>query len=139
MRVIVLGGTRFIDRAIVEELVGGSHEVMVIHRGETEPEDLPAVAHLHADRQTLPALKAIPQQALPVVLSSADVYRASEGVHHGVALDPVPIDEHSALRQQRYPYRGHLEGMDDYEKLDVEEAYSARNAVILRLPAIRSR
>ena len=36
MRVIVLGGTRFIGRATVEELVAAGHEVMVVHRGRLE-------------------------------------------------------------------------------------------------------
>ena len=35
MRIIVLGGTRFIGRASVEELVRAGHSVMVVHRGET--------------------------------------------------------------------------------------------------------
>jgi UDP-glucose 4-epimerase len=148
MRVALLGGTQFIGRTIVEELVAAEHQVLVIHRGENEPPDLPAVQHLHVDRRALldrgdeiaafgpkafidtkaltgadaeMALEVIPHGAQAVVLSSTDVYRAYDGLHLGVAVDPVPLTEESPVRDHRYPYRGKLEGMEDYEKLDVEE------------------
>ena len=53
MRTAVLGGTRFIGRAIVDELLAAGHEVCVIHRGEHEPGDLPDVEHLHIGRRRL--------------------------------------------------------------------------------------
>ncbi len=39
MRVMVLGGTRFIGAAIVEELHAHGHELLIVHRGEHEPAD----------------------------------------------------------------------------------------------------
>jgi len=33
VRVIVLGGTRFIGRAIVEELAAAGHDLLIVHRG----------------------------------------------------------------------------------------------------------
>ena len=45
MRVVVLGGTRFIGRAVVAELVAAGHDVLVVHRGQHEPVDLPDVPH----------------------------------------------------------------------------------------------
>ena len=50
MRILVVGGTAFVGRAIVETAVARGHEVTVLHRGETEPVDLPPVEHLHVDR-----------------------------------------------------------------------------------------
>src|SRR5687768_1613005 len=103
MRVIVLGGTRFIGRASVEELVRSGHDVTVVHRGETEPADLVDVEHIHAARADFPtlrqaladfradaaldcvaltrteadqALTALPEGIRLVVLSSIDVYQA---------------------------------------------------------------
>lgn len=135
----------------------------MIHRGENEPSDFPPVEHLHVDRENIVgrrneitafgaeafvdtgamsaadatlALQVIPDGVRAFVLSSADVYRAYEGLHKGVAIEPVPLTEESPVRENRYPYRGKIEGMDDYEKLDVEEAYSFRNATILRLPFV---
>src|SRR5688572_18587270 len=53
LRIAVLGGTRFIGRRIVDELVEAGHDVLVVHRGRTEPEGLADVPHLHADRLRL--------------------------------------------------------------------------------------
>ena len=161
MRIIVLGGTRFIGRASVEELVRAGHSVMVVHRGETEPVDLLDVQHLHVARANLLdareeisrfeadaaldcvaltradvelALAALPDGIRLVVLSSIDVYRAYSALMANTHTEPLPLDEASPVREQRYPYRGQRPGMDDYEKLDVEDAYRARGGVALRLP-----
>ena len=164
MRICVLGGTRFIGRAIVEHLAD-RHEVLVVHRGESEPDDLVEVTHLHAERAALGdpevgraladfapdavvdtmaltaadaerVLDALPAVARLVVLSSMDVYRAYGSVHAGTVTDAVPIDEGSPVRPERYPYRGQIPGMDDYDKLDVEERWLERGAVVIRLPMV---
>ncbi|MBV9264233.1 MAG: NAD-dependent epimerase/dehydratase family protein, partial [Candidatus Eremiobacteraeota bacterium] len=38
MKVLVLGGTRFLGRHIVEALAARGHEVVAFHRGETRCE-----------------------------------------------------------------------------------------------------
>ncbi len=163
MRVMVLGGTRFIGAAIVEELHAHGHELLVVHRGEHEPGDLPAADHLHCARTDLPHLRgpvtdfgpdalvdtlaltaADAETALAVVdddlrllvLSSMDVYRAFGSALQGGETDALPLDETAPLREQRYPYRGMIEGRDDYDKLDVEAAYLARAATVCRLPMV---
>jgi nucleoside-diphosphate-sugar epimerase len=162
MRVTVLGGTRFIGRAIVEDLVGAGHQVTVVHRGEREPSDLPVVAHLHLARAewaenahafdgTEPdavidclamsrddadaALAVTPQSAHAVVLSSQDVYRAFASLNAARDTDAVPIDETSPMREDRFPYRGQSPDHEFYSKRDVEDVYLARGALVLRLPA----
>lgn len=107
MRVVVLGGTRFVGRAVVAELVSAGHDVLLVHRGEHEPMGLPHVPHLHADRRDLLsraedlrrfqpdgvvdvsamtrgdaeiALAALPAGPRLVVVSSMDVYRAFSSV-----------------------------------------------------------
>jgi nucleoside-diphosphate-sugar epimerase len=169
MRVVIIGGTEFIGRRVVEMLAARGDEVMVVHRGRTEPADLPDCTHVHVDRRdfvdaadivrefrpdavvdcialtagdvaaVLPHLPAVPV----VALSSMDVYRAFELLTS--ADDPerftplgLPVDEDSAVRVGRYPYRGksvRSEDMDaeNYEKLDVEPAYLARGGTVLRL------
>jgi 2'-hydroxyisoflavone reductase len=50
MNILVLGGTRFIGRHIVEELLASGHDVSVFTRGKS-PDDLPGdVERLHGDR-----------------------------------------------------------------------------------------
>ena len=163
MRVVVLGGTRFIGRASVEELASAGHTLMVVHRGELEPDDMPAVEHLHTDREGLlqhrkefeafapdtlldcralttrdaeVALEAVPDVKRRVVISSLDVYRAFGSLNHNTETDPVPIDEESPVRSERYLFRGQIPERFDYDKLDVEDLYLPKGAVSLRLPMV---
>ncbi|MFI5282747.1 MAG: NAD-dependent epimerase/dehydratase family protein [Candidatus Dormibacterales bacterium] len=163
MRVIVLGGTRFIGRAIVEELAARGHVVMVVHRGNLEPDDMPSVRHVHVDRLELAtrarelaefnpdaavdcraltradseaALAALPPGIRIAVISSIDVYRAFGALNDDRETDPVPLDEESPVRPDRYPLRGRMPGMDDYDKLEVEAVYLKHGATALRLPMV---
>src|SRR5450756_2674441 len=71
-----------------------------------------------ADAETV--LAALPSDLRLVVISSIDVYRAFGAVNEGRETDPVPLDETSPVRTNRYPYRGLMAGMEQYDKLDVE-------------------
>jgi hypothetical protein len=91
-----------------------------------------------------------------VLLSSMDVYRAYEllvagdagepagagpgngsgDAQPGTRSQPVPAAEDGELRRGRYPLRGVVDGLDDYDKLDVEPGYLARGGTVLRLAAI---
>jgi nucleoside-diphosphate-sugar epimerase len=163
VRVIVFGGTRFIGRAIVEELAAAGHDLLIVHRGNLEPVDMPPVPHLHAERMELAthreelaafkpeaavdcraltradseaALAALPGGLRLVVISSLDVYRAFGALNDERETDPVPLDETSPVRPDRYPYRGKMPGMDDYDKLDVEDVYLEAGATSVRLPMV---
>ena len=166
MKVTVLGGTRFIGRRLVADLVARGDEVQVVHRGETEPPDLAPARHVHADRsdfaRVAPEIAAFAPDAivdafamsrsdvdgvlphLPdtqlVLLSSMDVYEAFHRVlraaEGGGESEPVPIPETGRLRAQRYIYRGGGVRADDYEKLDVEPPYLQRGGTVLRLPMV---
>jgi nucleoside-diphosphate-sugar epimerase len=163
MRVLVLGGTGFIGRAAVIDLVGAGHEVCIVHRGEHEPDDLPEMRHIHTDRMELEGVRdelvdfdpeavldntalhrehvdvvfdVLPAGLRYVVTSSVDVYRAYAALLAGRASEPVPIDETSPVREERYPYRERGGAFARYEKLDVEERYRERDATILRLPMV---
>jgi nucleoside-diphosphate-sugar epimerase len=157
MRIAILGGTRFIGRAVVERLVGEGHELLVVHRGEHEPADLPAVAHAHVDRHDgsalAGALKPFDVEGLVdisgmnavaadaalgavgpgvklVAISSGDVYRAYDGLHSGRTTDALPLTEEAPLRERRF-----VDG-SQYENLEVEERYLPRGATVLRLGAV---
>jgi len=143
--------------------VSAGDEVMVVHRGVLEPADMPDVRHLHCERPELAAhrdelesfgadavvdcrpltradaeqaLEALPGVARWVAISSVDVYRAFGALNAEQETDPVPIDEDSAVRPNRYPYRGQMPGMDDYDKLDVEDVYLPHGVTVLRLPMV---
>jgi nucleoside-diphosphate-sugar epimerase len=158
LRVIVLGGTRFIGRAIVEELVAQGSQPLVIHRGENEPAGMPGVRHLHVERAQLKtvgdqlsefrpdvvidtgamnrrdaalAVAVLPLEARSILLSSCDVYRAFASLYAGIETDAVPLDETSPLRERHTRVQ-----RDEYEKLDAEDLYRVRGATILRLGAV---
>jgi nucleoside-diphosphate-sugar epimerase len=163
MRVVVIGGTEFIGRRVVEDLVGRGDEVLVVHRGRTEPDVAVEAVHLHVDRRefamvadqvrafgpdavvdTIALTRADVDAVLPhlpeahmVVLSSIDVYRVYELFLGGDDTPVVmPFDEDGPLRQGRYPFRGKGMDLDDYDKLDVEPAYLRRGGTVLRLAMI---
>jgi nucleoside-diphosphate-sugar epimerase len=136
MRVLVLGGTRFMGPFAVRRLVESGHDVTVFHRGRSQADLPPAVRHITGDRQRLadfrgelcaPAPEVV-LDMLPmteadaravqetfrgvagrlVAISSQDVYRAY-GRLIGTepgSPDPVPLDEDAPLREKLYPYRG---------------------------------
>ena len=136
---------------------------MVVHRGSLEPPDMPTVRHLHCERPQLAehrqelasfgadavvdcrpltrtdaeqALEALPDVERWIAISSVDVYRAFGALNAERETDPVPLDEDSPVRPARYPYRGQMPGMDDYDKLDVEDVYLPHGVTVLRLPMV---
>jgi nucleoside-diphosphate-sugar epimerase len=147
LRVLVLGGTRFIGRALVLDLLGCGHEVAVVHRGEHEGDLPPEVVHIHVERSRLPgcreelasfapdavidlsAMTAADAEALVAALggsvplvaaSSADVYRAFASLHEDVVTDAVPLREDAPLRAEPPPDRVTMPGWD-YEAVDYEK------------------
>jgi nucleoside-diphosphate-sugar epimerase len=148
MRTVVLGGTRFIGRAVVDELLAAGHEVLVVHRGEHEPAGLPDVPHLHVHRRELASrspelrafapeglidvsamtgrdatvtLDAVPRDLSMVVASSIDVYRAFSSLWEGAVTDAVPLTEDSPLRAGPPPDRTHVMEGYDYDPSEYEK------------------
>ncbi|MBV9712011.1 MAG: NAD-dependent epimerase/dehydratase family protein, partial [Ktedonobacteraceae bacterium] len=136
MRILVIGGTRFIGLATVRYLSQQGHNVAVFHRGRTQS-DLPTGvqqiigewAQIETFKQTfldfapdvvLDTIAFVEQDARMimelcnglvrrvVLISSQDVYRAYGRVNRTEPgpPDPLPITEDSPLREKRYPYRG---------------------------------
>jgi 2'-hydroxyisoflavone reductase len=52
MRILILGGTSFVGRAIVEDALGGGHQVTLFGRGQTGPDLFPGVERRIGDRST---------------------------------------------------------------------------------------
>jgi nucleoside-diphosphate-sugar epimerase len=165
MRVLVIGGTRFIGPAVVDELLRRGHEVTLFHRTVTT-DGRDGVAEIPGDRKRIHEHAAALREAAPdvvvdmiamteadargaldtfrgvagrqVVLSSGDVYRAF-GRINGIEDGPVergPLAEDAPLRESRFPYAAQA---PEYDKILVEE--TARSdpelpATILRLPMV---
>jgi nucleoside-diphosphate-sugar epimerase len=143
MRILVIGGTRFIGPRVVERLVALGHEITVFHSGQTASSLPGTVRDIQGDRHHLAEYNAEFHRLAPdvvidmiafteqdarslvstfrglagraVVLSSGDVYRAY-GVFTKLEqgpLEPTPIKEDAPLRQALYVHRASTSGPDD--------------------------
>jgi nucleoside-diphosphate-sugar epimerase len=135
MRILIIGGTRFMGPYIIRNLYAAGHEVSIFHRGQTSIELPEGLREILGDRDRLPEYanelrKLAPEVVLDmmvsseqhardlmttfagvaqrvVVVSSIDVYQAFGRVnrHEGGEVDLSPITEDSPLRENLYPYR----------------------------------
>ncbi len=152
MRVLVLGGTRFIGRGAVAALVERGCDVTLFHRGETGVDFMPEVRRIRGDRAELASYRGEFEKLGPdvvldtllmsgagaqavvgtfrglaprfVALSSCDVYRAYGRYVRSEPgpPDPLPLSESAPLREKLYPFRGRGTDADDYDKIPVERA-----------------
>ncbi|MBV8278833.1 MAG: NAD-dependent epimerase/dehydratase family protein [Verrucomicrobia bacterium] len=144
MRVLIIGGTRFIGRHIASTLIRTGHSVCLFHRGSTPLEGLDGVSEILGEKENLPSYRERFRDFHPEViidcigytetdgrrlietfagwiprlifLSSCDVYRA-HAVLHRATDDPVqatPLTEESPLRTNVYPYRKYASGPEDW-------------------------
>ena len=57
MKILIIGGTRFIGRHIALNLLASGHSVILMHRSETMALDLPQFEHLIVDRRNFDSLR----------------------------------------------------------------------------------
>lgn len=135
MKILVIGGTRFIGLAAVRRLAELGHTVAVFNRGKSQADLPPGVTRIVGDMNKLDEARAAlvkfaPEVALHnvvlhdgqvratqrvlrgtarrlVMTSSMDVYRHYGRLHGTEPGDPLPVpaDEDAPLREVRYPYR----------------------------------
>ncbi len=96
MNVLVIGGTRFIGRAIVEELLRHGHRVTVYHRGKHPGEFSAPVTEMRGDRHDLPRFrtdltKVSVDALIDVIPMNGDDARAVAGVFRGRIARSVHI------------------------------------------------
>lgn len=136
MKILIIGGTRFIGPCVVRRLYAEKHEITLFHRGKSKVNLPENITHIQGNRHNLKDFKIafynikpdivvdmIPiteNDALQVIdvfksiasrivaLSSQDVYRAYS-ILIGTEegkLQKIPLKEDAALRKNLYPYRG---------------------------------
>ncbi len=143
MKILVIGGTKFIGTALVRQLLDLGHDVTIANRGKSHATSPDGVELIRADRDRLSDQRSAFERVAPdvvvhnvvstehhavqlldafrgiagrvVMVSSMDVYRAW-GRLIGLE-DAAPSDEvvaeDGSLREQWFPYRDNAEGPDD--------------------------
>ncbi len=138
MRVLVLGGTRFLGRALVDATLEQGHEPTLFNRGQTAPELFPEVEKLRGDRST--DLSALEGREWDAVLDVAaympdDVRRAVEVLQGNVGRY-VFVSSISVYADQSVPP---VEGaavaqlQPEQESDEDPELYGARKAACERI------
>jgi 2'-hydroxyisoflavone reductase len=51
VKLLILGGTQFVGRAVAEAALERGHELTLFHRGRTNPDLFPEAEHVHGDRE----------------------------------------------------------------------------------------
>src|SRR6266851_2950595 len=105
MRVLIIGGTRFIGPHVVRELVELGHEVKVFHRGENES-PLPAtVQHVRSPLAAIPVLRfpseviqPAPDIVIHMIPMGENDTRAAVDVFRGIAQRLVCISSGDVYR-----------------------------------------
>ena len=135
MRILIIGGTRFIGPYVVRGLAALGHEVAVFHRGQSSMDFPAGVQTILGNRKDLGNYRSqfqtfsphvvidmipyVEQDAVDlvkvfsgaaqrvVVVSSMDVYRAYGRLIRTEPSEPdaLPLTEKSPLREKLYPYR----------------------------------
>src|ERR1700733_292740 len=170
MRILIIGDTGFVGAAVARNLAAAGHHVTGISRSAS---GVAGKEHIVADRNDAARIAGIARESAIdvlidtaaytvessaslldalkgtigryVLLSSGDVYR-NYGILHRRERGPAAnaLDEYSALRTSRHPYRLAVprraddpnKWLDGYDKIPVEEAVRIQNGfewTILRL------
>jgi len=144
MRILIVGGTRFIGWHIASALIREGHTVCVFHRGSTPIEGIDGVGEILGEKMDLPKYRDRFREFGPelvidcigftetdasrlvetfagfvhqlIFLSSCDVYRAHAVLHLATddPLQDTPLSEDSPLRENLFPYRNQAPGPDDW-------------------------
>jgi nucleoside-diphosphate-sugar epimerase len=146
MRILIIGGTRYMGPLVIRALSNEGHEILVFHRGQTSMSLPGGVKEILGDRRPLAPFAAALQRFEPdivldmipmseqdaqeimstfrgiaqrvVAISSQDVYRAFGRVNNKESgpVEPGPITEDSPLRENLYPYRGQAPRNEDQKQ-----------------------
>lgn len=134
MRLLILGGTRFLGRHLVESALDRGHEVTLFNRGQSGPDLFPELERLVGDRDgNLEALKGRtwdavidPSGYVPrVVAQSARLL--ADAVEHYTFISTISVYASSAIPRQ--DETGEVAVLDDPASEDIPRHYGALKAL----------
>jgi len=119
MNVLVLGGTTFFGRAIVEQLLTRGDEVTVFSRGNTRPEWWGNVGHVNGDRANSTSLEQLRGRAFDAVIDNI----AYTGADVDMLLNIIgPSIGHYVLTSSSAVYNT-ARGFPPYDEDDVDRSF----------------
>jgi len=137
VKLLVLGGTKFLGRAVVEDALGRGHEVTLFNRGETNPELFPGVETLRGDRDGgLDALEGRrwdavvdPSGYLPRVVGASAELLSSAADHYGFVSS---ISVYGSYPTPGFDESAPVEELDDPANEDIQAHYGGLKALCER-------
>ena len=123
MKLLILGGTVFLGRALVEAALAGGHGVTLFNRGQHNPELYPEVEKLHGDRDG--ALSALEGRRWDAVIDTCGyvprVVRASAALLAGAVEHYTFISSISVYADETAPWLDEEARVGTLEDETVEE------------------
>jgi len=138
LKLLVLGGTRFLGRAAVEAALASGHEVTLLNRGMTNPELFPEAEKLSGDLATGVEVGTRTWDAAidldPTQRAAGYVDELRDNVGHYVFTSTIsvysdfsqPVDEGSPLHEPSEEYGG----LKVVSERAVQEAFGERCAIV---------
>lgn len=128
-RLLILGGTSFVGRALTEAALAAGHTITLFNRGTTNPGLFPTVEHLRGDRTNdLSALKGRTWDAVVDVAAYApEVVRLSTEALRDSGSRYVFVSTVSVYTDQSVPRSEH------HAVIDEGDSYGARKAACERI------
>lgn len=109
LKILVIGGTSFVGRHIVEQSLLNGHEVVLFNRGKTNPDLFPACRRIIGDRRTNMDQAALEQWDAVIDTSG---YTPN---------DVKPVIEALKQKSDHYTFISTISVYDDFSKGDVDE------------------
>jgi 2'-hydroxyisoflavone reductase len=112
VKLLVLGGTLFVGRHVVEAALERGHEVTLFNRGKTNPDLFPEAEHLRGDRE---------RDLSPLMGTNPDVVVDPSGYLPEVVLHAA---EEFASAASQYTFISSVSAYRDFSHLGISEDYA---------------
>src|SRR5262245_4860679 len=115
MKILILGGTKFLGRHLVDSALAGGHEVTLFNRGKTNPNLFPQIETILGDREhDLDKLAQAGREWDTVIDVAGYVPRI-------VRLSAIGLREAESVK--RYIFISSLSVFADFRKIGIDESY----------------
>ena len=108
MRILVLGGTKFVGRAVVDAARARGHELTLFNRGQQDPSAYPDLEQIHGDRTQAEGRRALAGRSWDAAIDTAaylprDVRSMATALRGSVALHYSFVSSISAMASLAIP------------------------------------